>query len=81
LTATEFEPLGELEDEFEEEAAELEPFLSRGKPIPVARPARWTPYSPLDVRALETWASKVPKTRFFVLYSQKAVGGGAVSLA
>jgi hypothetical protein len=39
LTATEFEPLGEFEDEFEEEAAELEPFFSRGKPIPVAHPA------------------------------------------
>jgi hypothetical protein len=32
-------------------------------------------YSPLDVRALEIWASKLPKARFFVLYSQKAVGG------
>jgi hypothetical protein len=31
-------------------------------------------YSPLDVRALEIWASKVPKTRFVVLYSQRAVG-------
>jgi hypothetical protein len=32
-------------------------------------------YSPLHVRALEAWASKVPKVRFSVLYSQRAAGG------
>jgi hypothetical protein len=32
-------------------------------------------YSPLHVRALETWAFKMSKVRFIVLYSQKAVGG------
>ena len=39
MTATEFEFLGELEDEFEEEVTELEPLFSRGKPTPVSGPA------------------------------------------
>ena len=37
MAATEFELLGEQKDEFEDEAAELEPFFSRGKSTPAPR--------------------------------------------
>jgi hypothetical protein len=40
MVAREFELLGELEDEFEEEAMEVEPFFARGGALEFGGPAR-----------------------------------------
>ena len=39
MAAKEFEALGELEEELQEEAAELEPLFSRARPVRVSRAA------------------------------------------